>query len=233
MRFWLSNCRPRPRARAHKALEGPVVERSAEVLLREREIRDRLANTDAIAIAPQYLSAIERGDWEFVSAVERAPQSFPLVNRDILEMGAHAKLARSPLATTVIEQEALAYVYPIDGGLQCERSRSGWQMRTWCPAARLGSYRSSKDSTTSQEKEQSCRRIGLSSCSYSSSWCSGVEPPGRSSVAGCGHGRQDCRPTPSQRRKLPGRALLPRPNWLQTSVTAVKIASDSITTEQD
>ena len=49
-----------------------------ESLLMERESRDRLAGKDQLEANVMYLSAIERGDWTTVSAIENAPKSFPV-----------------------------------------------------------------------------------------------------------------------------------------------------------
>ncbi len=50
-----------------------------ETLLMERGIRDRLAGKDQLEVNVIYLSAIERGDWTTVSAIEKAPESFPVL----------------------------------------------------------------------------------------------------------------------------------------------------------
>jgi hypothetical protein len=67
---------------------------------REIEIRNRLMaeGADPVAIATRYYDAISRGDWEFVSAVENAPQAWPLLNESIRAQGLAMKIERSPRA---------------------------------------------------------------------------------------------------------------------------------------
>jgi hypothetical protein len=50
-------------------------------------------------------------DTVFVSAVEHAPRSFPLVTPDTLEKGVEMKLGRHPLASRLAEEQRAASRY--------------------------------------------------------------------------------------------------------------------------
>ncbi|MBA2305201.1 MAG: hypothetical protein H0W08_21585 [Acidobacteria bacterium] len=88
-----------------QALQPPAGERTVEVLMIEREIRDRLASKDALEVNAIYQSALSQGDLTTCSAIERAPASFALLTPEMREQGEAVKLAHSPLADQLAAQE--------------------------------------------------------------------------------------------------------------------------------
>lgn len=94
-----------------KAMQPPAMERTQEVLMLEREIRDRLAGKDALEVNVLYVNAVASEDWITVNAIERAPSAFALITRDQREIGDMMKLRTSPLAAQVIEADKLAFIY--------------------------------------------------------------------------------------------------------------------------
>lgn len=94
-----------------KAIAPPPAERSQEVLMVEREIRDRLVGKDPLEVNVTYVHAIANGDWTTVTAIERAPSAFALITPDQREVGNMMKLRASPLAPQVIEADRLAFIY--------------------------------------------------------------------------------------------------------------------------
>jgi hypothetical protein len=94
-----------------KAMQPPATERTQEVLMLEREIRDRLAGKDALEVNVLYVNAIASGDWTTVTAIERAPAAFALITPDQREVGDMMKLRSSPLAAQVIDADKLAFIY--------------------------------------------------------------------------------------------------------------------------
>jgi hypothetical protein len=84
-----------------EAMKTPPAERSVENLLLEREVRDAYRGRDALEIFPDYLNAVERGDWIVVRALENGP--FQMLRLDQLEAGAARKMFKSPLAAEVTD----------------------------------------------------------------------------------------------------------------------------------
>ena len=66
-------------------------------------IRDRLvaSGDNKIRIGAQYFGALNRGDADFVRAVEGAPSSFPLLTNTDREKGELEKIKQSPLASEI------------------------------------------------------------------------------------------------------------------------------------
>ncbi len=89
-----------------QALQSSTGERTLEVLMIEREVRDRLAGRDPLEVNAIYQGALSVGDLTTVNAIERAPSAFALLTPAMLEQGAAVKLARSPLAEQLAAQEA-------------------------------------------------------------------------------------------------------------------------------
>jgi len=77
----------------------------------EREIRDRLHGTDPLLMPSRYFQAIETGDHAFVAAVESAPAAFALLDDVTRRRGEDMKLAKSPLAAQLAQQESEAARY--------------------------------------------------------------------------------------------------------------------------
>ena len=98
-----------------KALERKSTERTPDAIAMEREIRDRLMaeKADPLLIDVQYYSALGRGDDVFVRAVENAPASFPLISPDARQRGQEHRLAESPLAADLEQQESTHQVFKI------------------------------------------------------------------------------------------------------------------------
>jgi hypothetical protein len=84
------------------------LERTPEVLMLEREIRDRLQGTDLREVQGKYLLAVVNDDDRvFVSSVEYAPKMFPLVGEETLAQAREIRIARSPWAETIYLKRAL------------------------------------------------------------------------------------------------------------------------------
>lgn len=98
-------------AKRTKAIQPPTAERTQEVLMLEREIRDRLAGKDPLEVNVMYLNAIASGDWTTVNAIERAPSAFALITTEQREAGDMMKLRSSAMANEVIEADNLSYIY--------------------------------------------------------------------------------------------------------------------------
>jgi len=94
-----------------KAIQPPAIERTQEVLMVEREIRDRLVGKDPLEVNVMYVNAIAQGDWTVVNAIERAPAAFALITSDQREAGDMMKLRASPMAPSVIDADNLAFIY--------------------------------------------------------------------------------------------------------------------------
>lgn len=62
----------------------------------EREIRDDLKRMTTLERNARYLAACDSKDVHLCRAVENAPQSFPLVDRETLERGQESKIENSP-----------------------------------------------------------------------------------------------------------------------------------------
>jgi hypothetical protein len=84
----------------------PVIERTPEVLMLEREIRDRLQGDKDVA--SRYILAVANDDDPvFCSAVENAPKQFQLVPDETLAQAREIRILRSNLAERILMQRAL------------------------------------------------------------------------------------------------------------------------------
>lgn len=96
-----------------QAIAPPSLPRDTETLMLEREIRDRLVGVDRLTVNAQYLRAITENDQVFVSAIERAPAAFPLIDATTKRQGEVVRLDRSPLRAQVHALEAEHHVYSV------------------------------------------------------------------------------------------------------------------------
>jgi hypothetical protein len=88
-----------------KALGPWVLERTPETLMLEREIRDRLVGQEKLKIGAKYLAAIGEADTLFVSAIDRAPAAFSLIDEDTRRRGEELKIEQSPLKAELEAQQ--------------------------------------------------------------------------------------------------------------------------------
>jgi hypothetical protein len=76
--------------------------RTSEQIAREREIRDRLYSEPRLRVKEMYLEAAYTGeDPELVSAIERAPRSFPLVDSATQQQVRDWRISNSPFAPRI------------------------------------------------------------------------------------------------------------------------------------
>ena len=90
-----------------KALEVPASERTTEVLMLEREIRDRLAaeKLDPISFGPRFYQALIHDDGPFLRAVERAPKAYSLLDEKMRESLEEHRIKQSPLRDRLADEE--------------------------------------------------------------------------------------------------------------------------------
>jgi hypothetical protein len=76
-------------------------ERTTELLMLEREIRDRLQGMKPHDVRQLYLRAVDGSDPALVSAVENAPRAFQLVDENTLALARETKIKASPWAPAI------------------------------------------------------------------------------------------------------------------------------------
>lgn len=68
-------------------------------IARDPEIRDRLMGKESLEVWQLAIDAVERGDDDFLRAVEQAPRAFPLLAPDHAAYVRQMRLERSPVAS--------------------------------------------------------------------------------------------------------------------------------------